>query len=88
MFSKKQVNYIADLSRIKISSKETELFQKEFSEILDYFDLLKKADLTENSSFDCQKNKLREDEIIKFPGDLLKLVPEKDGNHIKVKKIL
>lgn len=44
MISKEQVQHIAKLARIKLSEKEAEKFQKDLSEILDYFEVLKSAD--------------------------------------------
>ncbi len=88
MISKKEVNYIADLSRIKITPKETEKFQKEFSDILSHFDLLKKAKTNEKTNLNSRKAELRPDEVDRFSGDLLKLASIREGRYIKVKKIL
>ncbi len=95
---KKQVEHIAKLSRIKLSEEEKEKFSGELSQILDYFETLKKVD-TENVSPISQvtgiKNVLREDEeekIEKKARDkrrekILKNVPKKEGEYIKVKSI-
>lgn len=40
MISKEEVKKIAKLARIGITEKEAEKFQKEFSAILDYFNIL------------------------------------------------
>ena len=96
--NKKQVEHIAELARIKLSDEEKEKFSKELSQILDYFETLKKVD-TENVSPISQvtgiKNVLREDEeekIEKKDRDarrekILKNVPEKEGEYIKVKSV-
>ncbi len=81
MISKKQVLNIADLSRIEISDKEAKKFQKEFSDILDYFDLLKKAKVSSKSNVCFKKAELRQDKVVEFLD-----LPEK-GKYIKVQKI-
>ena len=95
---KKQVEHIAELARIKLSAEEKEKFSKELSQILDYFETLKKVD-TKNVSPISQitgiKNVLREDEeekIEKKDRDarrekILKNVPEKEREYIKVKSV-
>ena len=95
---KKQVEHIAELSRIKLSDKEKEKFSKELSQILDYFEKLKEVN-TENVSPISQvtgiKNVLREDEEEKIEKqkrdkrreNILKNVPEKEGEYIKVKSV-
>jgi len=41
--SKKEIEHLAELANLKLSKKELEKFQKQLSEILDYFNLLKKV---------------------------------------------
>jgi len=81
MISKREVQNIADLSRIKISEKEMEKFQKEFSDILDYFDFLKKAKISSCKKNNFKKTNFRKDEIIEFS----KIDQKK--KYIKVNKI-
>ncbi len=81
MISKKEVQDIANLSRIKISEKETEKFQKEFSDILNYFDFLKKAKTSSCKKNNFIKNNFRKDEIVEF------LKPNQEEKYIKVNKI-
>ena len=95
---KKQVEHIAELARIKLSDKEKEKFSKELSQILDYFEKLKEVN-TENVAPISQvtgiKNVLREDEEEKIErqardkrrGRILKNVPRKEGEYIKVKSV-
>ena len=95
---KKQVEHIAELSRIKLSEKEKEKFSGELSQILDYFETLKKVD-TENvlpvSQATGIKNILREDEEEKIEKQerdkwrkrILDNVPKKEGEYIKVKSV-
>jgi len=44
-FSTDEVRKIARLSSLELTDKETEIFAKQFSVILDYFELLKTADI-------------------------------------------
>jgi aspartyl/glutamyl-tRNA(Asn/Gln) amidotransferase C subunit len=44
-FSTDEVRKIARLSSLELTDKETEVFAKQFSVILDYFELLKTADI-------------------------------------------
>ncbi len=47
MISKKEVQHIAKLARLGLSPKEIEKMRKELSPILDYFEKLKKVDVSE-----------------------------------------
>ncbi len=87
MISEKEVNHIANLARIKIKPEEIKNFQKDFSNILDYFNVLKKAKINKETKSDCLKAELREDEIIKFSSNVLNSIPSKKGDYVKVKKI-
>ena len=42
--SKKEIIHLAKLAKLKLSNEEINCFQKQLSEILDYFNLLKKID--------------------------------------------
>ena len=95
---KKQVEHIAKLSRIKLSDEEKEKFSKELSQILDYFETLKKVE-TKNvlpiSQATGIKNVLRKDEKEKIEKqtrdkrreNILKNVPKKENEYIKVKSV-
>jgi len=85
---------LAKLSRLKLSDSEVTQFQKEISEILGYVQMLEKAD-TEGLKPTYQvtglQNVSRPDELIDYtakPEDLLKNLPARDKNYIKVKKML
>ena len=45
MISKKEVEHIAKLARLRLTKIEVTKRQKEISEILDYFNLLKEVDV-------------------------------------------
>lgn len=92
MISKEEVEHIAKLSRIKLNQEEIEKFQKDFSNILDYVSLLKKAKTSKiKISFD-QRNVMRGDEAVseneKTIEKLVNSTPNREGRQIKVKAIL
>ena len=97
MISKEQVQRIAKLARINLSGNEVIKFQKELSAILDYFEILKKADVLEaeptfqsTESF-IGKERMRKDE--KKPASsesinsIIKQIPEKKGRYVRVKAV-
>lgn len=88
--SKEQVEHIAKLARIEI--KDVGKFQKDLSSILDYVKQLEKVD-TKNIKRIAQitglEDVVREDKPGKnLKEDILKNVPDKKGDLIKVPKIL
>jgi aspartyl-tRNA(Asn)/glutamyl-tRNA(Gln) amidotransferase subunit C len=62
MVSEKDVEHIAELADIGISSEELAEFTGQFNEILDYFDILDKVEMTGALEQDLS-NIFREDEI-------------------------
>jgi len=95
MISKGEVEHIAKLARLELSEKEIEKMQKDLSEILDYFDLLKKAPKIKISRPkgypESQIPNLRKDEVISNHDIVDKIitgVPDKKDDYIKVKTIL
>jgi aspartyl-tRNA(Asn)/glutamyl-tRNA(Gln) amidotransferase subunit C len=95
MIDKKEVKHIAKLARLGLSEKEIEKIQKELSPILDYFEQLKKVDVSNiepTSHSVLLENIMRKDEETSEPGKdrakLLQLAPETKKDHLKVKPIL
>ncbi len=91
MISKEEVQHIAKLARLGLTSKEEGKFQKELSSILDYIEKLQKIDVsnTEPTSHPFfLKNVLRPDEPESQKQDLLALAPETKDGYLKVKSIL
>jgi aspartyl-tRNA(Asn)/glutamyl-tRNA(Gln) amidotransferase subunit C len=92
MISREEVEHIAKLSRIKLNQEEIEKFQKDFSNILNYVSLLKKAKTPKTETKLAEGNVMREDEA--FPEKeeviekMLNSAPNKEGRQIKVKAIL
>ena len=94
MISKKEIQHLADLARLKLTEKEIKKYQKQLSEILDYIGQLKKIN-TKNIS-PCTggtnlKNIFRNDEAHPMDKEmikkLLKTAPKVENNLIKVKGI-
>jgi len=95
MTTKKEVEHIAKLARIKLTKREIEKMQKELSKILDYFEILKQADTKNIEPFLYPaelRNVLRDDEEIKFPQKgretILTQAPKGEKGYFKVKEIL
>jgi len=95
MISKDDVKHIASLARLRLNEKEIEKFQKELGAILDYIEKLKEVDVSEVSPTThprLSENVMREDVVQKkdesFREKLLNLFPEREGNFLKIKKVL
>lgn len=91
---KDKVKALAKLARIEITDREAERLTQEFEPILKYVGEVKQAKARENlkkEDFPLH-NIMREDgsphEASKYTQELLALVPEREGDYVKVKKIL
>ncbi len=95
MISKQEVIHIAKLARLELTEKEIVKMQKDLSGILDYFNLLKKADTKKVKSklkFIELEKAVRKDEVIEksssLANNLVQSAPDKKDDYIKVKSIL
>ena len=95
MINKEEVKHIAKLARLGLTEKEIEQLQKELSSILDYFEKLKKVNVSRiepTTHSILVENVMREDrESLKFKlqsPKLLDLAPETKDGYLKVKSIL
>ena len=95
MISKEDVKHIAKLARLELSEKELVKMQKDLTEILDYFTVLKKTSRNNTESYAekrGRKNILRKDEVLprdpNLANDLLRLAPATQEGYIKVKAVL
>lgn len=85
---------LARLARIDLSENEVESFAVEFSEILQYVELLQSVNVDElepTSQVTGLTNVMRTDEIHDYgytPKDLLKNVPSVQDELIKVKRMI
>ena len=91
--TKKEVEKIAELARLKFTDQELENFTPQMNEILSYMDKLNELD-TENvkplSHPVEQSNVFREDEMKASiaTDEALKNAPSKDEHHFKVPKVI
>jgi len=92
MISKEEVKHIAKLARLGLTEKDVEVFQKELSSVLDYFEKLEEVDVSGISptshSFETGSVMREDKESIKNKGTLLDLAPETQEGYLKVKSIL
>lgn len=95
IISKKEIEKIAELSRLALTEEEKDLFANDLSNILEYFQDLSKADTKNVNSVDVREikeNQLRVDEVQKedvhVKGQICNLFPQCNGNYLKVKKVL
>ncbi len=92
--SRDDVLKLAKLSRLKLSDEEIERFRTELSEILEYVEMLNKADTTglePTYQVTSLKNVMRPDKEISYqakPDDLLKNAPAIEKHQFKVKRVL
>ena len=94
MISTEEVQHIADLARLGLTSEEIEKLQRDLSSVLDYIDKLKKVDI---SSVDPAKhlffldNKIIKQEECEKGSDSAKKIidqaPSTKNGYIKVKSI-
>lgn len=92
--SKKEVEHIAALARIRITKEEKELFSKQLSSILDYVNQLKDIDtknVKELAHVTQLDNVLRKDKIQNCPRDardaILQNAEEVEDDLIKTKSV-
>lgn len=94
MIEKDDVKHLAELSRLDFSDKEISSFKKDLDSILSYVDQIKEISASADSDLRVGHvhNVLREDENPHQDGEhraeIIDSFPEKDGDYLKVKKIL
>jgi aspartyl-tRNA(Asn)/glutamyl-tRNA(Gln) amidotransferase subunit C len=94
MISKKDIEKLADLSRIEISEEEKDGFVKDIDSILSYVGQIKEANIAGSNLPEnlVLKNVFREDvephESGKFTEEILAEAPKKENGYFKVKKII
>ncbi len=91
--SKQDIEYVAKLARIKLTSEESEELTEELSVCLDYFEMINAID-TSNIEPTYQSNNLanitREDVVIESMSvdDVLKNAPEHFEGFIRIPKVI
>lgn len=93
MISKEDINHIAKLSKIKLNEKEIEDFSKEFTETLEYLEIIKEVDLegVEPTYFiNTNKNPLREDIVEEsLPlEEVIKNAPDEKYGYFKLPNVM
>lgn len=85
---------LAQLSKLSLTEEEITKFQSELDEILGYVEKLSEVDvkgLEPTTQVTGLTNVLRSDDIVDYgisQDELLKNVPNKQGNSIKVRRVL
>jgi aspartyl-tRNA(Asn)/glutamyl-tRNA(Gln) amidotransferase subunit C len=94
MITIKELEKLAELSRIKLTDDDKESLVKEFDSILGYVDQLKKVEVSMDAEgrVGAVKNIMRADEVVSTSAEdrerLLKEAPQRVKDFIAVKKIL
>lgn len=93
--SKKDVKYIAGLARIELTEQEEEKFEKELSSILGFIDKLNEVETKNTEPMagggellnKTRGDSLLDDSLEGKSAELIKQVPEKKENWVKVKQV-
>ncbi len=91
MIKKEEVERMADLARLNLSDKEKESLRGDLSDIIDYVDKLKEADVSGVASFDHSSVNITRDDIdenYEEKDELIDDFSEKEGRYLKVRQIL
>ena len=96
MISKEEVEHLAKLARIELWPSEAEDLTAEIGSILGYVGQIKEASGEINAEMEKKipklRNVMRDDIPTNTPGqyteEILKNAPSRQGNYLKVKKIL
>jgi len=92
MISREEIEKLAVLARVKISAEEKESMRKDIESILEYVGQVKNVSVDPKREIPVLHNVLRDDVVTTRAGeyteDLLRLAPSREGNYLKVKKIL
>ena len=86
------IEKLASLARIKLSGEEKESMSKDIESILDYVSQVKNISADVARDIPVVHNVMRDDVVTHESGEyteaLLSLAPAREGNYVKVKKIL
>ncbi len=91
--TKKEVEYVAHLARLRLKPEDAEKFTSQLDQILTYFEKLQELDTSEIEPTSHPipiVNAFREDEVKPSLDieDVLANAPDKEGNFFKVPKII
>ena len=92
MISKEEIEKLAQLARIDISNEEKDSMRTDIESILEYVGQVKNISVEAEREMPVPRNVMRDDVVThqsgEFTEDLLALAPAREGNYLKVKKIL
>jgi len=93
MITNKDIQVLAELARLEVSSDECEVYSQDFDGVMSYIDTLSQVDVTLGGQDSyVLSNVVREDELAYEPGEftdlLLKEAPDSKDGYLKVPKIL
>jgi aspartyl-tRNA(Asn)/glutamyl-tRNA(Gln) amidotransferase subunit C len=85
----RQVERLAELSRLSLGKQEADRLRGELSSILDYFATLDRVDLSgEGQGGETSPGNLREDEVgPSTPEEILQGVPQRKGRFVKAPRV-
>ncbi len=90
--SKEEVEHIAELTRLHLSSEEVNKFTDQLGDVLEYVDQLPENRSTNHQSLITNHNTLREDKVTASDSggtkELLENVPQTEETSIKVPAVL
>ncbi|MGE5426234.1 MAG: Asp-tRNA(Asn)/Glu-tRNA(Gln) amidotransferase subunit GatC [Bacillota bacterium] len=90
-FDRKEIEHIAELARLELSSEELDLYGGQLSAITGYIEQLKEAPEREASSSSSLKNVWREDKVLDRDEQIREGAlsqGEREAGLIKVKRVL
>ena len=89
-FSSEEVRKIARLSSLELTEQETEIFAEQFSVILEYFELLKTAEIPKVAveTDESYLSGSREDKMVKSPVSPEQFSPHLENGFFKVPRVI
>ena len=89
-FSPEEVSKIARLSSLELTEKETEVFAEQFSVILEYFELLKTAEIPDvvTNEDESHLGGSRKDKRVKSPVSPEQFSPYLEDGFFKVPRVI
>ena len=92
MITVEDIKNLASLARIEINEDEVGKMTSEIDSIFGYINTIKDAKVAEEKVAPKLRNIMRDDVVTNKPNEykekILKNAPKKEGNYLKVKKIL
>lgn len=91
---KKEIEHIAELSRLELNNDEKELFANQLSSVLDYMKMLDEVEVKNVSAtafVGDMKNVWRQDNVLEWPEDERELSfsqSEREDGLVKVKRVI